>query len=72
MSAHPPKFGQGERVIVLEPSYKLPPNTEVGDTGTVLFTGPWMPNRPVEVKMDRTGRVTTFFEEDLAPEPDTP
>jgi hypothetical protein len=70
-----PDFGAGERVIVTvrtpqDPDY--PAHALPGDRGTVISVAPRMRNRPVLVRIDRTGRDATVFESRLAPETDTP
>ncbi|MGN6653827.1 MAG: hypothetical protein ACTHJ9_00630 [Rhodanobacter sp.] len=74
-----PKFGLGERVVlVYDLPHSYPGETFAfqGEAGTVKLVGPLLSSkqglRAMGVKLDRTGREITTFEEWLAPEEDTP
>jgi hypothetical protein len=72
----PAIFGLGERVAFTRkvPQYAPGPTLALpGDAGTVTLVGPILSRklglRAIVVRLDRTGRDVTTFEEALAPEP---
>lgn len=72
----PNRFSVGERVVVVRhplAGFITPhPHCAPGDAGTVMMVHPSRSFPTAEVRLDRTGRQVTVFEDELAPEPSTP